>query len=235
MLNISLNNLIIVLIKGENSLIKILFGIFLFTLLLSNIKINGFGIVNSMQQSNILPIQLVQWITYENTNYGVKLKYPNNWIKWEGDITPGDFVTNIVLFKAPFDTNNNEIKQGSVAKKELKGHQYIRLSVAHPTISLQNTQHDLDVYLEDQLNAYKIDKNPKILEYTSHNVTLGGINHPAFKIHLTLENGKYKYEQLREGTIINGNVYFLELTVFPNNFQNSLPIFQAVANSIQLG
>jgi hypothetical protein len=216
-------------------LIKVLLGItgiFLINILLSNTSINGNAIDNRIQKSNLMSNQTVQWNTYENTNYGIKLKYPNNWVKWEGDIAPGDYVTNIVLFKAPFDTNNNKIKQGSVAKQELKGHQYIRLSVYHPVTSLQNTQHDLDLYLEDQLNAYKVDKNPKILEYTSHNLTLGGINHPAFKVHLTLANGKYKYEQLRIGTISNGNVYFLDLTVFPNNFQPSLPIFQEISNSL---
>ncbi len=82
------------------------------------------------------------------------------------------------------------------------------------------------------MNAYKTDQNSKILEYSSHNLTLGGINHPAFKVYHTLENGKYKYEQLRLGTISNGNVYFIDLTVFPNNFQKSLPIFQEIVNSL---
>lgn len=95
-------------------MIKIIFGIcciFSFTLL-SIANINGIEKDNNIQIPTILSNQTIQWNTYENINYGIKLSYPSNWIKWEEDIAPGDYVTNIGPFKAPFDTNNKEIKKG---------------------------------------------------------------------------------------------------------------------------
>lgn len=172
------------------------------------------------------------WNNYENLDYGVNLQYPNNWIKFDGDIAPGDFVTNIVTFKAPFDSTDEEIEKGENSEKQLRGHQNIRFAIYHPPVPLINTQHDLDLYLQEQLVSYGTDKNEQILDYTSRNVTLGGEDHPAFKVHLTFETGKYEMEQLRLGTIIDGNVYYIDYTVFPENYESNFSTFQQMLDSL---
>lgn len=185
--------------------------------------------------TDVLPIlnQPVKYDTYYNKDYGIKLLYPDNWIKLEGDLTPGDYITNIVLFKAPFDTDDKQIRIGKDYVKELRGHQFIRFAIYISPSPLENTQHDLDLYLQDQLISYKQDKNEKILNYTSHNIFLGGPNHPAFQVHLTFKNGKYDMEQLRTGTIIDGNMYYVDYSVFPENYQSNLPVFKKVLESVK--
>jgi hypothetical protein len=41
------------------------------------------------------------FLLYNNTDYGFQLLYPQNWNVIEGDIKPGDYVTDIVTFE-PF-------------------------------------------------------------------------------------------------------------------------------------
>ena len=106
-------------------------------------------------KSGFIQSEPVKWNTYENKDYGIKLQYPDNWVKLEGDLTPGDYITNIVLFKAPFDTKDEEIEKGKDFSKESRGHQLIRFAIYHPPFPLSNSQHDLDLYLEGQLNSYK--------------------------------------------------------------------------------
>ena len=90
---------------------------------------------------------------------------------------------------------DEEIEKGENLEKQLRGHQYIRFAIYHPPMSLQNTQHDLDLYLQEQLVSYGTDKNEQILDYTSRNVTLGGEDHPAFKVHLTFETENMKWNK----------------------------------------
>ena len=66
------------------------------------------------------------------------------------------------------------------------------------------------------------DKTEQIFDHTSRNVSLGDADHPSFKVHLTFETGKYEMEQMRLGTIVDGNVYYIDYTVFPENYESSL-------------
>jgi hypothetical protein len=135
-------------------------------------------------------------------------------------MAPDDFVTNLVTLKAPFDTSDEGIEKGENSEKQLRGHQYIRFAIYYPPVPLQNTRPDLDLYLQEQLVSYGIDKTEQIFDYTSRNVSLGDADHPAFQLHLTFKTGKYVMEQLRTGTIIDGNVYFINYSVFPDNYKS---------------
>jgi hypothetical protein len=41
----------------------------------------------------------------------------------------------------------------------LRGHEFIRLAIYHPPVPLSNTQHDLYLYLQEQLVSYGTDKD----------------------------------------------------------------------------
>ncbi len=45
------------------------------------------------------------------------------------------------------------IEKGESAEKQLRGHQFIRISIYHPSFPLSNTQHDLDLHLQEQLKV----------------------------------------------------------------------------------
>ena len=40
-------------------------------------------------------------------------------------------------------------------------------------------------------------------------------------------------EQLRTGTIIDGNVYYVDYSVFPENYKNNFATFQKLLDSIE--
>lgn len=214
---------------------KVMISLFFIVGLMSTSIVFASSSENENRESELsdIPSQPTKWDVYENNDYGVIMQYPNNWIKFEGDIAPGDYVTNIVTFKAPFDTSDEEIETGDNSERELRGHQYIRFAIYHPPIPLSKAQHDLDLYLQEQLNSYGQDKNEQIFDYSSRNTFLGGPQHPAFYVHLTFETGDYEMEQYRTGTIIDGNVYYIDYTVFPENYENNFSIFQKMLDSLE--
>lgn len=141
------------------------------------------------QSEQLVSMQSIEWIKYNNSAYGVSLEYPSIWKPIEGDITPGDFVTNIVTFQAPFD------EEPIIKGEKNERNQFISLMIYHPPSYLETTQHNLDIYLESQLNSYLGDhEDVEMIGYSSQNLTLGGKGHPAFSVHLRFEEDNFDYE-----------------------------------------
>jgi hypothetical protein len=45
-------------------------------------------------------------LTYQNSSYGIRIQYPANWTKDEGDFDPNDDITDIVEFSSPFENRS---------------------------------------------------------------------------------------------------------------------------------
>src|SRR5687768_6056297 len=53
-------------------------------------------LVTSMMQ---IAFSQEKFIEFENNNYDIKIEYPQSWNIREGDIEPGDFITEIVILE----------------------------------------------------------------------------------------------------------------------------------------
>jgi len=93
---------------------------------------------------------------YNNTDYGFKVLYPQNWITIEGDTITGDYYTDIVRFE-PSD------QQGKHYSKKYPCGEVCFIIWIDNTVKSQGLS--LEQYSDDYYNSVKNQKGVKILDF----------------------------------------------------------------------
>ena len=118
------------------------------------------------------------FLLYNNTDYGFQLLYPQNWNVIEGDTTPGDFVTDIVLFEPSGEMGKHFTKKTPIGQ--------VGLLIAIDNLPA-NQGYNLEQYGDASYNTGKDTKGVKVFDYNS-DFRLG--ERKAFEIKYEKKEGK---------------------------------------------
>jgi len=149
--------------------------------------------------------------TYENSTYGITIKYPNGWdIDESGGIHGTDI--NIVTFSSPNQTdsaivNLHQDKQDNIGS-------------------------NMTNFLKSELSYYKNNLRDFQIGTISNNL-LAGNNGYKMLFTYTDNNGS-KMKDMEVGTVIGDKAYYIIYDVKESLFNNYLPIIQTMLNSFNV-
>lgn len=156
-------------------------------------------------------------LIYQNSSYGIRIQYPANWTKDEGDFDPNDDITDIVEFSSPFENR-------SESDPEI-------LHISIEGFTDKNTT--LDGYANSVITYYKETlTNFNLVESDTNNSTLAG--RPAYKLVYTNVEDDTNYKTMEIGTIIGDKVYYIEYIAEEEKYSNYLPTIQMMINSFEI-
>jgi hypothetical protein len=117
------------------------------------------------------------FLLYNNIDYGFQLLYPQGWNVIEGDTTPGDFFTDVVLIEPPGEMGKHFTKKFPIGEVGLL------IGIDNQP---ENQGFNLDQYADASYNTAKDRKDVNLIDYNPLS-KLGDRN--AFEI---------KYEKKKE-------------------------------------
>jgi S1-C subfamily serine protease len=162
---------------------------------------------------------LMNFLTYENSTYGIRIQYPSDWRVDETDDYPDDGVTDIVQFLSPF--------QGRL--------DYYQESVFVSTEPLPQQDIALSTYV-DQLIDFKNEtiNGFELIEIDTSS-TLGGNNNTAYNMtyYETGEDGT-QYRTTEVGTIIGDEVYYITYFAEVDKYSDYLPVVAKMISSFDV-
>ena len=119
-------------------------------------------------QSNNSVNFLNETLRYENPFYGIEVMYPSTWKVEEKDFRGGDFVTNIVAFRPPFDSKDKS--------NRIEGRQLITFGILH-----EPQAYTLDYAANDLLDRARLEsKDFKTISTMTRGILFDG--KPAMKL-----------------------------------------------------
>jgi len=159
------------------------------------------------------PTENAKWLTYENTTYGMSIKYPPNWNASSGYNMAND--TDIYIAYLYSLSNNDEGE--------------VQLHVK----TLNNTE-NLSEYVSNEISSYT---DQKVIGLDT-NVTLAGL--PAYRLmytHPQEGDPNIHWKHLQIGTIVKDKVYYIDYSnpgFFPSQFDLDLPTIQKMISSFEI-
>jgi hypothetical protein len=158
-----------------------------------------------------------QFLTYENPDYDISIRYPNDWISSEDNLMPHQ----VAIFSAP----EIEVEESSVSSSIFVPADLI--VAAQPLYSPGMT---VNQFVEQFLNeSYSSPNEYKIIEST--NATLAGM--PAEKIVMYEYVGDRTAKVERTIGIQNGSAYMIKYVAEPGQYSTYFPIAQRMIDSFQ--
>jgi hypothetical protein len=158
------------------------------------------------------------FLTYENTTYGVKMMYPSGWDYYESG-EYGGFL-DIAVFQSPLEGRTDMSSA----------------TVAISTDTLANKDQTLKEYFDQLLPAVQESMsgfNYKILESKLDNgITLAG--RPAYQTLSTNTQDNMNFITFEIGTLANGKAYIISYNAEDGEYQKYLPTVQQMINSLQI-
>jgi S1-C subfamily serine protease len=161
---------------------------------------------------------LMNFLTYENSTYGIRIQYPPDWEVDETDDYPDDGVTDIVQFLSPL--------QGRLDYQE---------SVFVSTEPLPQQDLTLSTYV-DQLIDFKNETiNGFELIESNTSSTLGSNNNTAYNMtyYETGDDG-IQYRTVEVGTIIGDEVYYINYFAEVDKYSDYWQVVVKMINSFDV-
>lgn len=200
---------------NNNFIIVSLMVIFTLCITLSSIiELNAEGqredfTVITPNQSNISNVEKFE--TYQNSQYGIKIEYPSNWLKTEPGSTIGIDPykqINVVTFSSP--PNNDPVLMVIVANK---------------------TTGTLTDFASEEINQHRI-------IYPDFNLLkLGNINlddNPGYNFIFNASDANGKFNAAQIWTIKDNKLYLLVNTVSEHLYPLTWPTLQRMINSFEI-
>lgn len=149
---------------------------------------------------------------YDNSNNGIKIKYPQNWVKQE----QGGFTGEVASFFPQIPTKPNACP----------------LEVAVNVNDLPQKLLSLNEYKDLAISKIKNSSNTQITDESSPTTTLSSFN--AYKLAYTRNDGQCQLQVMEIGTVRNGKAYFITYTAELSQYSQFKPIAEAMVNSFQI-
>jgi eukaryotic-like serine/threonine-protein kinase len=150
--------------------------------------------------------------TYENSTYGITIKYPHNWVII-GSAGIEDTDVDIVTFISPNQSDNAIVD-------------------VHQD-KLDNGNSDIGAYLSSIISSYKTDLHDFKVIGSNTNSSLVGKN--AYKLIYTYTTGDgFKMKDMEIGTIIENKVYYIVYDGKESLFDKYIPIVQTMIDSFKV-
>ena len=150
--------------------------------------------------------------TYENSTYGITIKYPHNW-SIIGSAGIEDTDVDIVTFLSPNQTDNAIVD-------------------VHQD-KLGNGNRDIAGYLSSAILLYKNDLHDfKVIESNTNSLLAGN---KAYKLIYAYTTGDgFKMKDMEIGTIIGDRVYYIIYDGKESLFDNYMPILKTMIDSFKV-
>jgi PsbP-like protein len=150
------------------------------------------------------------FLTYQNSTFGIKIQYPSNWAKEENNNASDSSSKDLVVtFSSPTDDTVE-----------------LFVNAADKSITLQN---DASSTVNDYQNSFK---NFKLVQLDT-NATLAGNSHPAYKLIFTgidpQDNSSFK--SMETTSIIANKIYTISYTSGLDKYSTYLPTVQKMIDS----
>ena len=156
-------------------------------------------------------------IRYENPTYGIEVMYPSTWKVEEKDFRVGDFVTNIVAFRPPFDSKDKS--------NAIEGRQLITFGILH-----QPQAYSLDYLANDFLDRARLESNDfKTISTTTRGILFDG--KPAMKLIFEQEIKNQDFKRIVLGFLNGTDIYYAGYRMKDKNFDKFLPVFDSMVES----
>ena len=171
--------------------------------------------------SNAQPttITTTNFLTYQNSTYGIKIQYPSDWLYKEG-IASNSSVQTIVTFTSP-----NLVTAAPIGI----GKSLVAFTVAVQSLPFHNLS--LNTYTNLNVNTLR-QSEPGFQLLMSNDTTLAGGNNPAHKITYTVATGM---KTMAAYTIKGDKTFILEyITGSEATYSSYLPIAQKMLDSFQV-
>jgi Caspase domain/PsbP-like protein len=171
------------------------------------------------EHAKVIPAK--NFLTYQNSTYGIRIQYPPSWYKSIGYV--------------PANVSESGNNQGIISffPHSKKDSAAVKISVNY-----LNTTKGVAEYLSDKIVAYRDNtEHFKSIEVNT-NSTLSGL--PAYRLVYTsaidyrFAPKTDHFKDLEVGTIDGARVYYIQYKNDPIQFDSDLPIVQKMINSFQI-
>jgi hypothetical protein len=180
------------------------------------------GAYESYQNEQVRPTTS-SFTTYEDSNYGIGMSYPTDWVK-RGTYRNYDNSTLVLAVAPP-----NTLKASAVANDT--GYRGFATEVGLWISDLFEDEQSLDEYLSDLIDNHNETRADNKVLGSDTNDTLGG--RPAY--YLVEENKEgWETKNMMVGTIIDDNkILEIEYIAMPQDYDRYLPIVNQIMSSFR--
>ena len=174
-------------------------------------------LANSVSDSN----NSIIFNNYENSEMGVSIKYPSNFLIDESN--SNETVKQISFFPA-YDDDSGLSPETFVSWFD------VYVQTFYPPIFY--SPDNISSYLEDRTNAVQEeDQDITIVEASTDSLLAG---HPAYKLVTRSYSGNETIDSVEYGIIVDDKLYSLSYEVNSSDYQNSLPIVNKMIYSFNM-
>ncbi len=149
---------------------------------------------------------------YNNTVYGIRIKYPAN---WEKTGTPDRITGNVVKFISPKETETDSYLEN------------VNLIIQDLPENRTELEQFTNFYVDE---IQQSDANTKILEQGQTQLR----NQPAYQVISTLEEEGVKIQRLQVWMVKNNKAYIMTYTADVAKYSEYLPTAQTMINSLEI-
>jgi hypothetical protein len=161
--------------------------------------------------------QSKKFLTYENSNYGIKIQYPSNWTANDKIEQARDTTFVKVAALSPLHSNKSSTPM-------------VRVGLLIDDLS-NHSNFDQTGYVNTIIDAYmKGYQDFKVLGINTTTIA----NQSWYSISASFLAGRSQQNIMETGTMINNKVFFIQYIADEPNFPVNLPIVQKMINSLQL-
>ena len=174
-------------------------------------------LANSVSDSN----NSIIFNNYENSEVGVSIKYPSNFLIDESN--SNETVKQISFFPA-YDDDSGLSPETFISWFD------VYVQTFYPPIFY--SPDNISSYLEDRTNAVQEeDQDVTIIEASTDSLLAG---HPAYKLVTRSYSGNETIDSVEYGIIVDNKLYSLSYEVNSSDYQNSLPIVNKMIYSFNI-
>ena len=174
-------------------------------------------LANSVSDSN----NTIIFNNYENSEVGVSIKYPSNFLIDESN--SNETVKQISFFPA-YDDDSGLSPETFISWFD------VYVQTFYPPIFY--SPDNLSSYLEDRTNEVQQEDQDVTIIDTSTDSLLAG--HPAYKLVTRSYSGNETIDTIEYGVIVDNKLYSLSYEVNTSDYQNSLPIANKMIDSFNI-
>ncbi len=162
-------------------------------------------------------------LTYQNSTYGVSIKYPSTWGVQTGANSPSDTIIDGADVSPPIALDPNAVANFRIAAENLE----------------PSDSRNLDLYLRNAINGYRFNATDFHIDFANTNAHLAG--KPAYAlVFLDTFNG-FPMKTMVMGTFSdkhgndnNGRFYYVQYTAEASRYDQLLPAVHQMINSFEL-
>lgn len=174
-------------------------------------------LANSVSDSN----NSIIFNNYENSEMGVSIKYPSNFLIDESN--SNETVKQISFFPS-YDDDSGLSPETFISWFD------VYVQTFYPPIFY--SPDNISSYLEDRTNAVQeADQDVTIVEASTDSLLVG---HPAYKLVTRSYSGNETIDSVEYGIIVDDKLYSLSYEVNSSDYQNSLPIVNNMIYSFNI-